>query len=227
MALRTESLQDFNPRSTDQLFRWSLGKTLLPTVLFFVLTGLGLNELFGPSPFTDLPTFALVISTLGFMLMAWVAWIQTRAGLGKNALVAALDNKNLWVRVRSPLNAQVGTPADNLLVALPLDQIRWSQLITVQTIKVMNRKPRTTYDYFLDLGTDGFDADSLKQLLAEERTMRKKASQSSLHFPIKLLTNGRIRLSLYNVSGGAEGLQKRLPSGLETKEPQREMKDLR
>lgn len=226
MGLNTRKLDSFNSRAMEHQFKWSLGKTLVPTVLLTALTLLSVNELLGLAPFTDIPTFPLLISTTGFAIMALVAWAQTKAGIGKNALVAALDRNSLWVRLRSPLNSHIGTPSDNFLVELPLQQFQWSRVTQVKTLERFNNKPRTTFKEYLDLGPESFDTESLKKLLSEERAIRKKASQSTVHYPITLREDGSVRLSLYNVSGGAGRLQKLLPSNIEAKESTIEIRDL-
>ena len=227
VRMKTETLQSFNPRSADYQFRWSLGKSVVPTFVFSLLTLAGLNEMFGPRPFTEIPTFPLIIVTAGFALCALVAWAQTRAGFGKNALVAALDSKSLWVRVRSPLNAHIGSEKDDLLVALPVEQLRSSQITTVVTIRTMNNKPRSTFEKFLDLEFRSLDTAGLKEVLDRERKIRKSVSQSHLHFPVSLMDDERVRLCLDSVVGGTKRVQQALPSSVEAKSPATEKRDLR
>lgn len=227
MGLQTKTLQHFNPNSAERLFKWALGKTIIPTVTFSLLTILGFNELLGPSPFTQAPKTPLVVFTLGFLVFALVAWAQTRAGIGKNALIAALDEKNLWVRLRSPLNSKVGSQENNFLVALPLDTMKSCQVVSHKTIRLHNHKTSSKLEEFLDLEFEGLDIPALHELLNAERKHRKAASQYHQHFPIKVLKGSRVRLSAYNCDGGAQAIQEALPSSVERKDPTTETTDLR
>lgn len=227
MPTQVTTLQDFNPRSARRLFRWSLGKTLIPTLVFTLLTIASFGELLGLTSFTQIPTAPLLIAGAGFALCAWVAWAQTKAGIGKNALVAALDHSNLWVRIRSPLNRHIGSEQDNFLVALPTADIEWSQLVNKKTIKMANNKPQTKSEVFLDLALSENHIEELKSLLNQERTRRKAAGQATLHFPLQVLEDGRVRIDCYNLSGGSEALQNSLPPSVEKRETRAEVKDLR
>jgi hypothetical protein len=227
MSIKSERLSSFSFGPGDQAFKWSLAKTILPTLIFTILTLIGLNELLELHPFTDVPLFPKLIFTGGFAICAWVAWAQTTAGLGENALVAVLKDRELWVRLRSPLNKNVGTPEDNLLVGLPLDKLKWSQVYNLKTITRMNNKPKTRDEQFLDLGFEDLDFHNLIQLQQAERTIRKAAGHSHVHYPIRLLDDHTVRLSLYNVSGGANRLQRSLPSSVAVKDVRAEVLDLR
>ncbi len=228
MQLQFKSLAEFSPGRQDQIFRWSLGNTIAPTVIFSVLFLGGLAQCLAPLPaMAKIPIFVRGFSTAGFLLIAWVAWAQTRAGIGPGSLVAVLDSRYLWVKYRSPLNRHIGADGDVQVVGIPLSAIAWCQQKSVKTItQGVNRKKTTKTVDSLDLGlAPNSDLKELKERLEEERAKRKAATQSHQHFPLRILDEERLRLDLYNVSGGSAALEKQLPSSIARREPEQEVQE--
>lgn len=221
-ALKFESLKEFRPEPGDQVFRWSLGSTIVPTVIFALLFLVGAWQTIAPlKAVEEIPIFVRGLSTTGFLFFAWVAWAQTKAGFGESSLVACVGRDYLWVKYRSPLNSHIGRETDTQVVGIPLSSIAWTQSRTVKTVsRRANGKHSTRTVDSLDLGmTERFDWSSLTEHLSKEREKKKKATQSHQHFPLRILDDKSLRVDLYNVAGGSKALQKALPSSIATREP--------
>lgn len=208
------------------MFRWSVRKTVLPTLIFGVLAAAAAWQLVAPlEAVAKVPIFVRVVSTLGFFLFAWVAWAQTKAGVGPRGLVVVLDSQYLWVKYRSPLNHHVGDPDDTQVVGIPISQIVWASPTTVKTLRPTANHGKTgrTVDC-LDLGvSEKLDLEPLRERLAEEKDRRRKAGHSHQHFPIRITEAHTLRLDLYNVGGGSEKLIQALPPQIERRASQFEL----
>lgn len=230
MTLSFASLKDYSPEPQDEVFRWAVAPTVIPTLVFTSLFFFGAWQIVAPiHALEGIPMPVKILFTLGFLLFAWVAWTQTQGAIGQDSLIACISKDTLWVKFRSPLNQHIGSDADTQLVGIPLGDIVWSRPVTEKTLrKAAGSKASSRTVPCLDLGlSEDLDLDPLREMLQSEAERKKKFSHFHEHSPIRLLADHTVRLDLYNVNGGGQALQRDLPPSVEQRDIASDLIDLR
>lgn len=230
MNLTFASLKEYSPAPQDEVFRWAVAPTVLPTLVFASLFVLGAWQIVAPiEALEGIPMPVKVLSTLGFLLFAWVAWTQTQGAIGQDSLIACISKDRLWVKFRSPLNQHIGSADDTQLVGIPLELIEWSRPVTEKTLRpAAGSRTASRTVPCLDLGlSNELDLGPLKEMLQSEAERKKQFSHFHQHSPIRLLADHTVRIDLYNVNGGGQALQRELPPSVEQRDITSDLIDLR